>query len=154
MKKTFSIIFLSILFINCISTARVSDFPLNSNSIDFDKYSKEFTVNKTPFWTLNTSNEYYIEREIHISEDLLVANIEKALKLNNYSITSKSKETRCFIGKRGMKANEWNSITGIYYKLENQNTLAKIYIRTKITQDITGGWRENRAMKVGKDISF
>ncbi len=46
-----------------------------------------------------------------------------------------------------MRANEWNSITGVYYHIENAKI--QVYLTTKITQDVTGGWRENRAKKIG-----
>lgn len=48
-----------------------------------------------------------------------------------------------------MHANEWNSITGVYYKVDLNKQKLQVYINTKITQDITGGWSENRAKKVG-----
>lgn len=154
MNRVLLITILSIFFVSCISTARVSDFPQKANAIDFGKYSKEFTAGRTGLWTSNTSNEYYFEKEIDITEDLLLLNIEKALNANAYSVNYKSKDDKCLIAKRGMKANEWNSVTGVYYRLENSDKLVKIYIRTKITQDITGGWRENRAMKVASEIQL
>lgn len=36
--------------------------------------------------------------------------------------------------------------------LQNAQNKIQVYLKTKITQDITGGWRENRAMKVGQRI--
>lgn len=60
------------------------------------------------------------------------------------------KEQNKIIGKRGLRANEWNSITAVYYK-SDRNRL-QLYVNTKITQDITGGWHENRAKKVGELI--
>ena len=46
--------------------------------------------------------------------------------------------------------NEWSSITAVFYKI--QKSKIQVYLKTKISQDITGGWRENRAMKVGQLI--
>jgi hypothetical protein len=136
-----------ILLTSCISTAKISDFSQTSSTIDFDKYSNEFKLTKTPFWTSKTSNEYYLESIFNIDETKLIEAIKKALKSYKYNIDISNVENNCIIGKRGMMANEWSSITAVYYKI--QPSKIQIYINTKISQDITGGWRENRAMKVG-----
>lgn len=134
----------------CVSMAKISDFSQTSTSIDFDKLSKEFKIAKTPFWTLNSSNEYYFEKETNIEEGKLIETIKNGLRSYNYSIPVSNLENKCIIGKRGMVANEWNSITAIYYRI--QPNKIQVYLNTKISQDITGGWKENRAMKVGKLI--
>ena len=150
MKKLLSILFTSIILIGCLSTAKLSNFSQTSSTIDFDKLSKEFKLTKTPFWTSKTSNEYYFEKEIDIDETKLIAIINFSLRSYNYSIKVSDIENKCVIGKRGMVANEWSSITAVYYKIESNKI--QVYLNTKITQDITGGWRENRALKVGQLI--
>ena len=150
MKFIITILLTSILIISCVSSAKLSDFSQSSSSIDFDKLSKEFTLKKEPFWTLNTSNEYYFEKETNVDEAKLVESIKNSLKSYNYRIAISNSESKCIIGKRGMVANEWNSITAVYYKI-TPNRL-QVYLNTKISQDVTGGWRENRAMKVGQRI--
>ncbi len=130
--------------LGCVSTAKLTDFPA---SIDFDKYSKELKRSKTPFWTLKSSSEYYFERPAQISEDELVEIIVKSLLAKGYRIQAKDKINKRIIGKRGIRPNEWNSITGVYYKITNSTV--HVYLSTKITQDVTGGWRENRAEKIG-----
>ena len=142
--------FIVLDFTSCASTAKLSDFPYSSANIDFNKYSKEYTASKEPFWTLKSSNEYYFEATFNSNEGYLIVAIKQGLNAKDYEIRSSSIENKCVIGERGMRANEWGSMTGVYYLLDGG--IAKIYINTKITQDITGGWRENRAMKVGKEI--
>jgi len=51
-----------------------------------------------------------------------------------------------------MRANEWNSFAAIYYQADEQAGKTKIFILVKITQDATGGRRENRAQKIGAII--
>jgi hypothetical protein len=150
MKKTISTLIISIILAGCLSTAKLSNFSQTSSTIDFDKLSKEFKLAKTPSWTSNTSNEYYFEKQIDIDEIKLIETIEYALRSYHYSIEVSNPENNCVIGKRGMMANEWNSITAVYYNI--QPGRVQVYLNTKITQDITGGWRENRAMKVGQII--
>ena len=99
---------------------------------------------------MKTSNEYYFEKENNLEEATLIEIIKNGLRSYNYSIAVSNIENKCVIGKRGMKANEWSSITGVYYRI--QPNKIQVYLNTKITQDITGGWRENRAMKVGQLI--
>ena len=150
MKKGIATLFTLIILAGCLSTAKLSDFSQTSSTIDFDKLSKEFHLTKTPFWTSKTSNEYYFEKEIAIDEIKLIETIKYALSSYNYSIEISNIKNKCVIGKRGMMANEWGSITAVYYKI--QANKIQVYLHTKITQDITGGWRENRALKVAQKI--
>ncbi|MDI9862701.1 hypothetical protein QM480_00090 [Flectobacillus sp. DC10W] len=150
MKNFLTTILASILLTGCINVAKISDFSLTSSSINFDNLSKEFKQTKTPFWTLKTSNEYYFEKETNTDETQLIEAIRNGLHSYYYAVAVISTENKCVIGKRGMMANEWSSITAVYYKISQNKT--QVYLNTKITQDITGGWRENRAMKVGQWI--
>jgi len=140
---------LVIILQGCLSTARVSDFPTTSSNIDFDKYSKEQSEKKEPFWTLETSNEYYFEKQKLIQDDDLIKFISQALMNDGYKIFIADKSNNYVIGKRGLRANEWNTRTGVYYKIDTVKNKTQIYISSRITQDITGGWKSNRAKKVG-----
>ena len=149
MRQIFLVIISILLLQGCLSVARISDFPTTSSNIDFDKYSKEKTENKEPFWTLETSNEYYIETQKLLNENDLIDLISQALKNNGYKIFVTDKNNDYLIGKRGLGANEWNTRTGVYYRIDTANNKTQIYINSRITQDITGGWKDNRAKKVG-----
>ena len=150
MNKIITTLLITCILTGCVSTARLSDFSQTSKSIDFDQLSKEFKLTKTPIWTLQSSNEYYFERETNIEESKLIDTLKNSLRSYRYSILVSNIENKCVIGKRGIDANEWNSITAIYYrKLPNK---IQVYLNSKITQDITGGWKENRAMKIGRLI--
>jgi hypothetical protein len=148
--KTFiPFIMLTTTLYGCLSVAKISSFPKASAEINFDRYSTEYQEKKDPFWTSKTSNEYYFERNKIVSEKELTDIIQNALREKGYSIYSVSLDNDNVFGKRGMYANEWNSISGVYYKIDLNKQRLQIYINTKITQDITGGWSENRAKKVG-----
>ena len=137
---------------SCLSVAKISDLPSSSKGIDFDKYSAEYKEQKNPFWTAATSNEYYFERDKALTEKDLTDIIKQALSKKGYAMNKVDLENNYISGKRGMQANEWNSITGIYYQLDHNNKKLQVYIITKITQDFTGGWKENRAKKIGEII--
>ena len=139
-----------ILLSACAGTAKLSDFSQTASSVDFEKLSKEFKLAETPFWTTSASNEYYFEKDIVPDEETFIAIIKSSLEAHRYSISVSNPGEKCIIGKRGMQANEWSSITAVYYKTDKKRL--QVYIKTRITQDITGGWKENRAMKVGKLI--
>lgn len=143
---------LLILIVNgCISVAKLSDFSQTFTSIDFDKLSKDFKLPDSPLWTFDSAdNEYFIEKAIEIEENKLVELIKKSLDANNYSIQVLNTNEKCIIGKRGLVANEWKSITAVYYKISTNKI--QVYLKTKITQDFTGGFSENRAKKVGLQI--
>ena len=138
-----------ILLQGCLSVARISDFPTTSSTIDFDKYSKEKSKKKEPFWTFKTSNEYYIETPRLINDDDMINLISRALKEKKYKIFVADKNNKYVIGKRGLRSNEWNTRTGVYYRIDKVENKIQIYITSRITQDITGGCKDNRAKKVG-----
>lgn len=144
----------TLLFTGCLATARLSDFSNNASDIDFDKYAAKSPAEKTALWTGKTSNEYFLERDTIYPEADLNIIVRNALSKMGYSVDKRNAVpgTNCILGKRGMYANEWNSITGVYYRIDKEKNKTQIYINTKITQDITGGWRENRAAKVGAKI--
>ena len=96
---------------------------------------------------LHARERYYIEQNKSVYEKLLITLIEKALTKTGYTIKTSSIENKCVIGKRGLEMNEWGSVTGVYYIATTDKV--QIYIKTKITQDITGGFKNNIAKKVG-----
>lgn len=150
MKKIILILVTSTFFAGCLSIAKLSNFSQTSSTIDFYKLAKEYKLAETPFRTTKTTNEYFFEKEIIIEESKLFEIAKNALDACKYSISVSNIENKCIIGKRGLMANEWKSITAIYYKIESNKI--QVYVLTKITQDITGGFGENRAMQVGKLI--
>jgi len=141
-----------ILLTSCLSVSKMSDFPKTATAIPFERYAIEYHEKKEPFWTSKTSNEYYFEKETAMPETVLANVIQYALKEKKYTIKEVDTVKDYIIGSRGLHANEWSSITAVYYKLNNDQTKIQVYIKTKITQDITGGWSENRAKKVGEII--
>ncbi|MBK8805697.1 MAG: hypothetical protein IPO21_03205 [Bacteroidales bacterium] len=154
MNRILYLIILTVFLQSCLSVARISDFPTTSESIDFDQYSKERMDNKEPFWTLETSYEYYIEENFTLEKIKLIGLITNALKNNGYRIFISDQDSQYIIGKRGLRANEWNTRTGVYYKIDSIQNKTQIYIKSRITQDITGGPRDNRAKKVGVNLEM
>jgi hypothetical protein len=145
---------ITVLCAGCLSSARLSDFSGNAAAIDFDRYANKTQAERTALWTGKTSNEYFLERDTAYIEADLNSIARRALTRLGYAVDEKNTVpgTNRIVGQRGMHANEWNSITGVYYKIDMEKNKTQVYIITKITQDITGGWRENRAAKVGMKI--
>jgi hypothetical protein len=149
--RIFSSFLLLLILNSCLSVAKISDFPRSSKEIDFDRYSAEYKEQTNPFWTASTSNEYYFERYKILTEKDLTSIIQQALSQRGYQIIKVDLQNNYINSKRGMQANEWNSITSVYFQLNNNKKL-QVYIITKITQDFTGGWKENRAREIGEII--
>ena len=143
--KTISSIFCILILNGCLSIAKLENFPKSNNSIDFNNYATINNSEKEPFWTSKTSNEYYLTTKLR-DENKLEEIIKISLLTNGYRLIHVDTLQNSIIGKRGLRANEWNCIAGVYYQLVDS---AEIYIKCEITQDITGGWSENRAKKIG-----
>ncbi len=145
---------LLVLLTSCVSVANISNLPQGSYYIDFDKYSNEYQEENIPFWTTAGSNEYYFEKNFTVKDDLIFDIISEALLDEGYKIVVADNKNQFFTGKRGIRLNEWNSRIGVYYKINVPEFKTQVFIRVDITQDITGGWKENRAKKVGEKIEY
>ena len=133
------------LLSGCAGVARTSDFPQTAEALDFDKLAQADYESKDAFWNQQTEYEYFVEVE-KTEEDELYKAMTDALIESGYEIAYSNKQNRSIIGERGLRFNEWSSITGLYYR--RHDDIFQIFIKNAITQDITGGWRENRAKKV------
>lgn len=150
-KRTYLLllIVLTILTQGCLSTAHLSDFSKTASSIDFNKIanSKNNTTDKS--WNSKTGFEYYIKTS-SVDDSLVIQAIKGAIMSEGFTIKFLDKKTNTILAERGMRANEWNSVVGTYYKKVNDGF--EVYVNCKITQDFTGGWREDRARKIGDII--
>jgi len=129
--------------------ARVSDFSKTANGLDFESLAGRDYDGKDAVWNQKTGYEYFIKLE-RLTEDELVDGITRALKQLRYDIRYSDKQGRTIIGERGLRANEWSSVVGAYYRQTGESYY--VYIRNVITQDVTGGWRDNRAQKIAQAI--
>ena len=145
------IIIVGILTIqSCISTAQLSDFSKTSKSYNFSNISNSRKSANEKSYNFKTGFEYYIRTANNVDSASIVSSIVGCLQNNGYSIKVMDTKNGAIIGKRGLRANEWNSIIGVYYQTGEEGY--QIYIKNKITQDFTGGWREDRAKKIGETI--
>jgi hypothetical protein len=148
-QSFFSLLPLLFLAGGCVSEARLSDFQTTSKGIDFDALSQRDYDSKTAVWTEKSGYEYYLEVK-KISETDLINGITAALKDLHYVIKTSNPAEKVIVARRGIEANEWASVVGVYFQPKGDRY--QVYIRNKITQDFTGGWRDNRAKKIAMAI--
>jgi hypothetical protein len=152
MRSFFLSLYVLILMLQSCSVAKFSSMPKTAADINFVKYESELQNTKEPFWTSKTSNEYFIEINKICKEQDILQSIGNAYSANNYGFSKFNKEDKAVFAERGMRMNEWKSIAGVYYLIDEIAKKTRIYILVKITQDVTGGWKENRAKKLGQII--
>jgi len=133
------------LLSSCAGVAKISDFPKTAEPFDFDKLAQVAYDPQDGIWNKRAEYEYFIE-VTKVEEDELYNSIIGSLLKSGYEISYSDKQNKAIIGERGLRLNEWNSITGVYYKQRDGEY--QVFIKNAITQDITGGWRENRAKEV------
>ncbi len=124
----------------CLSVARLSDLPADSASVDMDntapptKYGRfEHTVSLE-----GTSRQ----RVFEISQ--------LALQQEGFQIALADPDKGCIKGERGLRANEWSMVSGVYLR-EGDNQV-KVKVICIITQDITGGWHQSYAENIANRI--
>ncbi|HKR03311.1 MAG TPA: hypothetical protein VJY62_01640 [Bacteroidia bacterium] len=138
-----------ILIQSCLSTAKLSEFPKSVTGFDFDKIANSKKTDKDHGWNVKTGFEYYLKTNV-ADDSVIVQAITGAMKSEGFKIEIADEDHGAILGERGMRANEWNSVAGVYYKKANEGY--EMYVNCKITQDFTGGWREDRAKKIGDKI--
>jgi hypothetical protein len=129
----------------CQSVARLSDFSPSAKIYDFDKIAASKLDGKRS----KTESEFYIKMNL-VTDSLISNSIIEALTSEGFDVKEIKLDNRAVLAERRMRANEWNSVAGIYYQKKLDGF--EIYIRCKVTQDITGGWPEDRAKKIGTRI--
>lgn len=145
------IAFLLLLFAGpgCVATANLSDLPASAENIDFSKLPAAKIDATDKSWNKRTTFEYYVKTNTTDEEQVAVV-IKSALAKDGFRIVASGGGSRSILAERPARANEWKTVIGAYYKPGAEGH--EIYIKAKITQDITGGWREDRAKNLADAI--
>jgi hypothetical protein len=142
-KKSAFFFITSLLLYSCVSVAKLSNLPTTANDVNFDKYSQEYHNNGGP--VTKASNEYYFEISKAFSENDFSEIVQNSLIQLGYTIRDVDIENNLVIGRRGLRASELNSVTGVYYKVEMEKQRILVYINTGSGKS----WGINRAEKIG-----
>ena len=142
---------ITFLFQSC-SVAKFSSMPKGASEINFANFQSQVKNEKEPLLTGSTTNEYFIEINRVCNELELLDAIGQAYTANHYGFSKFNKADKAIFAERGARLNEWKSLAGIYYQINGQLNNTRFYILVNITQDITGGWKENRAKKLGLSL--
>ena len=147
---TISCYFLAIILIqSCSSTARLTDFPKTAKEYDFDKIANSKKTQEDKSWNKKSGYEYYLQTNSK-DDSVIIQAIDRAMRSEGFVIRLIDNTNGAVLGERGLQANEWKSVVGVYYQKNDDGF--ELYVRCKITQDVTGGWREDRAQKIGEKI--
>jgi len=124
----------------CLSVARLSDLPADSQSADIDNTSEDTKYGRF-------EHTFSIQG---VSKQVVFDSTQVALKQEGFQIASADYDKGCVQGERGLRANEWGMVSGVYlHEADNQVKGKVICI---ITQDITGGWHQSYAENIANRI--
>lgn len=138
---------LLILFSYGCTTAKLSRFPTSASAVDFESISKSPLPIEKAIWRSKTRFDFYL-KSIETNKRLINQAILAALKNNGYKVFRTDTVGNVLLARRGLRANEWNAIAGIYYQIQNE--AVNLYIKTEITQDFTGSWLTTGYKKLEK----
>ena len=138
-----------ILIQSCASTARLTDFPQSAKEYDFTKIANSKKTEEDKSWNKKTGYEYYLQTNIS-DNSLIVQAIAGALSSEGFVLKLTDETNGAVLAERGLRGNEWKSVAGVYYQKNDAGY--EVYVKCKITQDFTGGWREDRARTIGEKI--
>jgi uncharacterized protein YceK len=124
----------------CLSVARLSDLPQDSESAYTEK-------------TDRTDRYGWFEHTVSLAgvcTQLVFDSAQEALQQEGFTITCADADKGCIQGQRGLRANEWGMVSGIY--LREDGNAVKVKVICQITQDFTGGWRQSYAVNIANRI--
>ncbi|MDB5048469.1 MAG: hypothetical protein JWO30_1540 [Fibrobacteres bacterium] len=148
MIKTIVACFLSMgCFTGCAHMASLSNFPEYSK-IRFDSLSADgVDPGKSKSWWWTCQSEYaYFAKVTGENESTFVDKAKRGLADNGFGILRSDGSDSMIIGKREMRANEWETIAVVYWKSGTDGIL--VYARAEITQDFTCGWYADRTKPI------
>lgn len=128
----------------CANIARVESLPRAAADVRFDDIAKA-GARQDGGWNLQTDYEHYFEVD-GTAVDSVHAAVLEALKRSRYTVVRDDKAAGVVQGERGLTMGEWNAVAGVYWR--QAAGLVQVYVRTEITQDVLGSWRENRAKAI------
>ena len=127
------------LFCGCLSVARREDLPSPSESVHYGRPEKEkFGDYEYEFSLQNVTDEQFFEA------------VRQGLSTNGFHIRRDDPAARVITAERGLRANEWHSVVGVYSRRRNENLDVKILL--KITQDSTGTLPQSYAENIADRI--
>src|SRR5882672_2365517 len=103
---------------SCLSTANITDFPKSAKDFNFNKIANSKKSETDKGWNSKTGFEYYMKTNI-VDDSVIIQAITGAIQSEGFHIKLIDKNNGTILAKRGMRANEWNSVTGVYYSKVN-----------------------------------
>jgi hypothetical protein len=104
-RATVLIVSIVILLSGCMTPlAHYSGFPESAQEIEYENLPAVNTY-RSPFWTTQSLNEYYLELP-HLEDSILAHSIAKALRRHGYKIRLVDIENRKVLAERGLRVNE------------------------------------------------
>ncbi len=125
----------------CLSVARLSDLPADSESAYADSTS-------TPSKYGHFEHTLSIEG---VSRQLVFDSAQEALNQEGFIIKLADGDKGCIQGERGLRMNEWGMVSGVY--LREADNAVEVKVMCIITQDVTGGFRQSYAVNIANRIA-
>lgn len=127
------------LFSGCVEMAYLEDLPDSNASIHYGAVEK--------VQSRHYEHEFSLK---HVSADQLVKATEQALSSNGYILRKNDRQAGVITAERGMRANEWGSVVGVYYM--NRNDALSVKVIVEISQDFTGTFPQKYAENIAVRI--
>jgi hypothetical protein len=127
------------LFSGCVEMAYLDDLPDSNAAIHYGEIEKKHSR--------HYEHEFALK---HVSEDQLVKATEQALSSNGYIVRKNDRQSGVITAERGMRANEWGSVAGVYYMRRNDGLSVKVIV--EISQDFTGTFPQKYAENIAVRI--
>ncbi|MCA9604151.1 MAG: hypothetical protein H6748_18665 [Spirochaetaceae bacterium] len=134
----------------CLGVARLSDLPASANDVDFAAHDGPQTPARRELRDGRPGQSFVVQSLAPLDGAALAEHAADTLREAGYEVVRQESEAGVVLAERGLRMNEWGSVTGVYFRPQAQHWW--ILVDVRITQDVTGSWREDRARKLATTL--
>lgn len=143
----------SLLFISCLHSVNLEMFPKTKQEVDYKAIkSRQFERNSN--LRFGSTQEYYFKSSFQRSEVELLKIIDLVMTEERFKLKVSDINEDYLIYEKGLSAEAWNSMIGVYYDINPSSSTVEMYLVYKMTQDVTGSLAFNYAEIIGQKIQY
>ncbi|HPN71682.1 MAG TPA: hypothetical protein PLZ32_19280 [Saprospiraceae bacterium] len=149
--KLIAVITLVIILSGCLHKVSLEMFPTTKSAIDYKKINAT-QVDRNANLKYGGKQEFCFLNEYKSTEEELIKIIRNVVESDGFKPKHFSYQEDVLIFEKGLSAQAWKSMMGVYYDIREDKNEVEIYVLYQMTQDITGSFEFNYSEVIGQNI--
>ena len=137
----------------CLHKVSLEMFPTTKAAIDYKKINAT-QVDRNANLKFGAKQEFCFLNEYKSTEEELIKIIRNVVESDGFKPKHFSYQEDVLIFEKGLSAEAWKSMMGVYYDIREDKNEVEIYVLYQMTQDITGSFEFNYSEVIGQRIQL